>query len=136
MDPKLYNIGVVGAGMIARQHLEHIRNTGRAHVSWIAALRPENLEEVRSMYGIKYKTHDYRDMLNDPNVDAILITTPPHLHKEMFIETLRAGKHLLLEKPMAIRSEDLEEILAVQMKFPQLHGHGVFRKACQAFAQV
>ncbi len=119
MNRKLYNIGVVGAGMIARQHLDHIRNTGRANVTWIAALRPGNLEEVRAEFGIKNKTHDYRDMLNDPKVDAILITTPPHLHKEMFIETLRAGKHVLLEKPMAIRPEDLNEMLDVQVKNPQ-----------------
>ena len=120
MSHKFYNIGVVGAGMIARQHLEHIRNTGRAEVTWIAALRPGNLEEVRSEFGIKNKTHDYRDMLKDSKVDAILITTPPHLHREMFIETLRSGKHVLLEKPMAIRTEDLNELLEVKAEYPQV----------------
>ena len=136
MNESLYKLGVIGAGMIARQHLEHIRTTGRAEVSWIAALRPGNLEEVRSEFGIKYKSHDYRDMLKDPRVDAILITTPPHLHKEMFIEALRAGKHVLLEKPMAIRPKDLNELLDVRSKYPPTACHGVLRKACQTFAQV
>ncbi len=120
MNHKIYNIGVIGAGMIARQHLDHIRNTGRAEVSWIAALRPENLEKVRSDFGIKNKTHDFRDILKDPKVDAILITTPPHLHKEMFMETLKAGKHVLLEKPMAIHSEDLNEMLELHKENPHL----------------
>lgn len=106
--------------MIALQHLEHIRNTGRAQVSWIAALRPENLEKVRSGFGIPNKTHDYRDMLSDPAVDAILITTPPHLHRDMFIESIRAGKHVLLEKPMAIRTEELEDMLKEKAAFPHL----------------
>jgi predicted dehydrogenase len=117
---KLYNIGVIGAGMIALQHLEHIRKSGRAEVSWIAALRPDNLEMVRSRFGIKYKTHNYRDMLADSAVDVILITTPPHLHREMFKECLKAGKHVLLEKPMAITTEELEDLLECKKKHPQL----------------
>ena len=106
--------------MIARQHLDHILHTGRAEVSWIAALRPENLEEVRSRFGIRHKTHDYRDMLKDPEVDAVLITTPPHLHRDMFIQSLRAGKHVLLEKPMAIHPEELIELLDEYKKHPHL----------------
>ena len=106
--------------MIARQHLEHLRNLGRTRVTWIAAIRPDNLEEVRSSFGIGRKTHDYRDMLADPEVDAVLITTPPHLHKEMFIETIMAGKHVLLEKPMAIQLDDMEEMLSVKAEFPDV----------------
>lgn len=115
---KTYNFGIIGAGMIARQHLEHMRNTGRTEATWIAARNPENLEWVRSSFGIKNKTHDYREMLADPLVDAILVTTPPHLHREMFLDAVRAGKHVLLEKPMAILQEDLEEMLRVKEQFP------------------
>ncbi len=120
VNPRIYNVGVIGAGMIARQHLEHLRNTGRGKATWIAALRPHNLEKVRSEFSITNKTHNYRDILNDPAVDAILITTPPHLHKEMFMETVRAGKHVLLEKPMAIRMEEMEEMLAFKANHPEV----------------
>jgi len=115
---KTYNIGMIGAGMIARQHLEHLGNTGRADVTWIAAINPRNLETVRADFDIKQKTHDYNDMLNDAAVDAILITTPPHLHKEMFIAAVRAGKHVLLEKPMAILMEDIKEMMAIKKQYP------------------
>jgi len=117
---KQYNIGVIGAGMIALQHLEHIRNTGGAEVSWIAALRPGNLEKVRARFDIKNKTQNYRDILEDPAVDVVLITTPPHLHREMFMECLKAGKHVLLEKPMAITTEELEDLLRVKAEHPNL----------------
>jgi len=79
-----------------------------------------NLEEVRSEFGIKYKTHEYRDMLADPEVDAVMITTPPHLHKTMFIEAVRAGKHVLLEKPMAISKDDINDMLSAKAERPDV----------------
>ncbi|MCK4747457.1 MAG: Gfo/Idh/MocA family oxidoreductase [Bacteroidales bacterium] len=119
-DHKTYQIGLIGAGMIARQHLENLRKTGRTEVTWIAAINPENLEAVRSKFNIRNKTHDYHDMLNDPGVDAILISTPPHLHKEMFIEALNAGKHVLVEKPLAIHLDDIDEMLDAKKRYPEL----------------
>jgi predicted dehydrogenase len=115
---KIYNVGVVGAGMIARTHMDNLKKTGRARIGWIAARNPENLERVRAEFEIPNKTHDYRDMLHDPGVDLILITTPPHLHREMFIETVRAGKDVLLEKPMAISRQEIDEMLAVKSRYP------------------
>jgi predicted dehydrogenase len=116
--PKKYNIGVIGAGWIAKAHMGFLQQTGRAHISWIAARNPGNLEEVRSAYHIPNKTNDYREILNDPDVDVVLITTPPDLHKEMFIECVKAGKHVLLEKPMALHIEELEEMMAVKAQYP------------------
>jgi len=120
IDRKIYNVGVIGAGMIAKTHMGNLKRTGRAKITWIAARNPENLEEVRTKYDIPNKTQDYRDMLRDPDVDVILITTPPHLHKEMFIETVRAGKHVLLEKPMAISMEEIDEMLELKARHPGL----------------
>jgi predicted dehydrogenase len=117
--PKRYNIGVIGAGWIAKAHMGFLQKTGRARISWIAARNPVNLEKVRSDYGVPNKTHDYREMLKDPDLDVVLITTPPDLHKEMFIECIRAGKHVLLEKPMALNIEDMEEMMRVKAQFPE-----------------
>jgi predicted dehydrogenase len=100
-DQKKYNIGVIGAG-------------------WIASRNPQNLEKVRSTHNIPNKTHDYRDILMDPAVDLVLIATPPDTHKEMFVETLQAGKHVLLEKPMALNMEELVEMMAVKAQYPDL----------------
>ena len=119
-EKKIYNVGVIGAGMIARTHMGNLEKTGRAKITWIAARNPENLEKVCSEYDIPNKTQDYRDMLNDPAVDVILVTTPPHLHKEMFIETVQAGKDVLLEKPMAMSMEEIDEMLEVKAKHPEV----------------
>jgi len=117
---KKYNIGVIGAGWIAKAHMAFLQETGRAHITWIAARNPENLEKVRSDFAIPNKTHEYRDILEDPAVELVLIATPPDTHNEMFTESLKAGKHVLLEKPMALNREEMEEMMAVKAQFPEL----------------
>jgi predicted dehydrogenase len=119
-EKPIYRIGVIGAGMIAKTHMRNLKRTGRTEIRWIAARNPENLEEVRAEFDIPNKTHDYKDMLRDPEVDVILITTPPAVHKEMFIETIRAGKHVLLEKPMAMSLEEIDQMITEKNKFPEL----------------
>jgi len=116
---KRYNIGVIGTGWIAKAHMGFLQKTGRADITWIAARNPENLEKVRSDFGIPNKTHDYRDILKDPSVEVVIIATPPDLHKEMFIEAVKAGKHVLLEKPMALNMEDVKEMMRVKSLFPE-----------------
>ena len=54
---------------------------------------------------------DYAAMLSDESVDAVLIATPNHLHKSMAMEALRAGKHILCEKPVMMCSADLAEVM-------------------------
>lgn len=118
--PERYNIGVIGAGWIAKAHMGFLQDTGRAFITWIAARDPENLEKVRSEYHVPNKTQDYREILKDPSVDLVLIATPPDTHREMFIAALKAGKHVLLEKPMALNSEDLDEMMRVKAIYPHL----------------
>lgn len=117
---KKYQVGVIGAGWMAKAHMRNLQMTGRAEISWIAARNPENLEKVRADFGVPNKTYDYHDMLRDPEVDLVLITTPPHLHHEMFIETVKAGKHVLLEKPMALDMNEIEEMMKVKNEHPDV----------------
>ncbi|MDF1574060.1 MAG: Gfo/Idh/MocA family oxidoreductase [Bacteroidales bacterium] len=119
-NPKSYHIGVIGAGWIARAHMGFLQESGRAGITWIAARNPENLEQVRRSFHVPNKTRDYRDILKDPGVDVVLIATPPDTHREMFVEALKAGKHVLLEKPMALNREELEEMMRVKAQYPEL----------------
>lgn len=117
---KKYQVGVIGAGWMAKAHMSNLQKTGRVDICWIAARNPENLEKVRSDFGIPNKSHDYHDILRDPQVDVVLITTPPHLHHEMFIETVKAGKHVLLEKPMALDMNEVEGMMKVKNEHPEV----------------
>lgn len=61
-----------------------------------------------------FRTYDsYEEILEDPSVDIVLIATPNHLHREQAIRAMRAGKHVLCEKPVMINAEDMEAVMAV-----------------------
>ncbi len=77
VNNKKYNIGIIGAGMIAEKHITAFQQSGRANISWIARRNISKLGELKRKYNIPNVTCDYKDILNDPGVDAIIISTPP-----------------------------------------------------------
>ena len=116
----MYKIGVIGAGMIAEHHIGAIQNVSDLEVTWLAATRQTSLDRVTEKFPIPHTTVDYKEILKDEEVDAVIICTPPHLHKTIFEESLEAGKHILLEKPSAISPEDLVHMGNCARKYPEL----------------
>ena len=116
----LKTFGIIGAGMIAEKHIVGIQKTGLARVKWIARRDGTKLDSIQQKYAIPLGTTDYRDILNDPEVDAVVITTPPALHYAQFVACVEAGKHILLEKPAAIRREQLDEMIRLAERHPDL----------------
>lgn len=95
-------IGMAGAGRGTELHM-----SGYDHVHGIIiryktifARRQEQLDVAKEKYGFEQTTTDFEELLNDPEIDVIDICTPPYLHKDMIIKTLRAGKHVICEKPL------------------------------------
>ena len=80
--------------------LAGIYDIDEARMRWVA-------EKGWHCYG------SYEEILNDETVDAVLIATPNHLHKEQAIRALRAGKHVLCEKPVMLSSQDLLDVMTV-----------------------
>lgn len=114
------NIGLIGAGMIGDVHIENIRKDGRADVTWIAARTEHTLQAKMNKHQIEHGTLDYRQMLDDRSLKAVVIATPPHTHLAMLKDALAAGKHVLLEKPMVPNRQELAELLAAVEKHPNL----------------
>jgi predicted dehydrogenase len=104
-------IGIIGAGMIGDVHINTIRNDGRGKVKWIAAATDETLLKKLSKHDIKHGTLDYNDILNDPEVDAVVIASPPFTHLEMTFAAIESGKHILLEKPMTVNMNESNQII-------------------------
>ncbi len=114
------NIGIIGAGMIAEKHIQAFQQTGKANITWLAELKDDLLEEITNKYNIPNGTKDYHDMLADSNVDAIIICTPPKSHRPIFSDVLKAQKHVLLEKPLGMTPEEVDEIVKERQNYPNL----------------
>ena len=111
---KTVNIGVIGAGGIATNaHLPAYKKCEAANVVAIADINETALEKARTEFDIPHGFTDYRELLAMEEIDAVSICTPNFMHKEPAIAAMRAGKHVLCEKPLAMNAEEGEEIVAV-----------------------
>lgn len=116
----LYQFGVIGAGMIAEAHAQNLQRSSRAAARWMAATTADKAARVGGRYAIPNTTAQYQDMLRDKAVDAVIICTPPHLHAEMMLEALQAGKHVLVEKPLALTLAEADRMIAAHRQHPHL----------------
>jgi predicted dehydrogenase len=113
-------LGLIGAGMIAENHAETFTQTGEAEVIWVSATREESVRIFKDRYQVPKGTLHYGDILADPDVDAVVIASPPYTHPGIFIESLKAGKHVLLEKPAAIDRAGLASMMEERARHPEL----------------
>jgi predicted dehydrogenase len=95
----LVRVAVVGTG-IGVTHIEVLREVPGAEVVAVCSAQLERARAVAERFGIPRATADYRDLLG-PDVDALVVATPPALHAPIGLEALAAGKHLFCEKPLA-----------------------------------
>lgn len=95
-------IGMAGAGRATELHMEALKKVSGIPLRFktILARRPEQLEPAKQLYGFEELTYDYEDLIRDPEIDVIDICTPPYVHEEMIINAMRAGKHVICEKPL------------------------------------
>jgi len=100
-------IGVVGLGWVAGAHIETFKNVKGAKVTAVCSRRKLDPKEVEKKYGLPLKVYNDLDaMLADKSVDAVDICTEHPLHPEQTIAAAKAGKHVVIEKPIAISWKD------------------------------
>ena len=108
------NIAVIGAGRIAHSHFAGLLNLPQCYRYAICdPCEDGRAEKLKEQYGVEKACADYKELIGDPKVDAVIVTTPDHSHCEIASAFLRDGKPVLLEKPMALKKEDCEELLRV-----------------------
>lgn len=104
-------IGASGRAIIAQNW--HAPVSTESEVVAAADISDAALEACRAWAGpALHTTRDYRDIVNDPSIDAVAVLSPDRFHEEQAIAVLNAGKHLYLEKPMALTTEGCDRILA------------------------
>ncbi|MCG0314566.1 MAG: Gfo/Idh/MocA family oxidoreductase, partial [Calditerricola sp.] len=108
-----HRLGIIGAGGIAREvHVPVLRTFSDVKIVAVADVDRAAAERLAGVHGIPHVMTDYRELLARSDVDVVLISTPNHLHAEMAVAALEAGKHVLLEKPMATCAAEAERIAA------------------------
>lgn len=110
---KQYRVGIIGYGWAATAHIAAINGTGKGRVTAICSSRDLDEAELSATHGGEIKTYrDLKDMLADRSIDVVSITSHPWKHKEHAIAAAKAGKHIILEKPMALAWKDCKAIEA------------------------
>ncbi|HLK57695.1 MAG TPA: Gfo/Idh/MocA family oxidoreductase [Chthonomonadaceae bacterium] len=95
------NVGIIGAGGIARKlHLPQLADIPDVKVTHLAGRKPHRLRLLSEQFDVPHWTTDYRDLLADDRLDAVIVATPHPLHVSVGLEVLAAGKHLLMQKPL------------------------------------
>ena len=98
----MINVGIIGLGRIADlHHAAYVDNPG-ARLYAICDANPSLLEARKEAWDVAAAYHDYQELLADPRVDAVEIITPQTLHEAMVVDAARAGKHIAVQKPMAV----------------------------------
>ena len=112
INKQMLNWGILGTGMIARKFAEELNQT---HPESLVAAGSRSQEKAAE-FGVPYSiqnTGTYEDVLADPSVEAVYIALPNGMHHQWSIAAMKAGKHVLCEKPIASNLREAEEMFAV-----------------------
>lgn len=105
--------GVIGLGIMGQQYVKIFSALPGSEVVAVANSNPERLQQVAGQFGIRNSYLDYRRMLDEAPVDAVVVATPDFAHFEPARAVLQAGKHLLVEKPMTTSVAEADELLGL-----------------------
>lgn len=114
---KKYNVGVIGYGWVATAHIPAINASSQAQVTAVYSSRPQDGAELSAKYGSPITTYTSLDaMLADPNINAVSVCSMPSLHAKHVIAAAKAGKHIIIEKPLAMSQKDVDAMVAAVEK--------------------
>ena len=135
MDQAVF--GMIGVGGIAQsQHLPNLTRAPHVRLKTVCDLREDLLEQMRVKYGVPHSETDYRALLNDPEIDAIVVATREDMQAPLAIEALNAGKHVYVEKPLAETPEAVEGVVAAQKASGKFAAVGFNRRMAPSYRKA
>ena len=111
-----FNVAVIGAGGIGQDHLASFKKHPAARVVALAEVSPERGREAAEKFGIPELVTDYRKLLGRGDIDVVSVALPNYLHAKVALEALKAGKHVMLDKPMTTNARDAARLVAEASK--------------------
>lgn len=107
----MVKVGIIGAGRIGKVHVESIcTQVANAEVKILAdPFMSEETEKMAKNMGVRAVTKDYKEVLADPEIDAVLICSSTDTHSPISVEAIKAGKHVFCEKQMTMMLQRLKK---------------------------
>ncbi len=134
---KQLNIGIIGAGRIGKVHMQSITyNVPTAKVLGITDVFKDGLQDLADKYGIEKVYDDYKEMLADKDIDAVLVCSSTDTHADISIEAAKAGKHVFCEKPVDLTPEKVQAVIDAVAEAGVKLQVGFNRRFDHNFAQV
>lgn len=122
-------VAVIGCGNIANSaHIPAYLKNKQVQIAWFCDIIPERAEGAVARYGCGRACTDYRTVLEDPQVEAVSICTPNNFHAKIAIDAMRAGKHVLCEKPAARTYQEACQMQQVQHETGKMLNIGVVNR--------
>jgi len=109
--------GVIGCGVIGNVHARAVINDPGAVLTAVCDIRSERAEAFKQEFGCRSYL-DYHELLQDDEIDAVTICLPHGAHRDAFRAAVRRGKHVLCEKPLGIRPEELSDMISLSEEAP------------------
>jgi len=133
---KIVRLGCIGCGGFAGTHLAQLEMVKNAKVVAIADINPDHLKEKSEEFGIADTYLDYHDLLAREDIDAVVLPIPDQIHCQVTVDALRAGKHVLCEKPMALDLAECKEMVRVAQETGKQLMVGQIGRYSPAFAKA
>ena len=108
-------VGVIGAGNIGFFHIRGLKMVNvfgdyDVRLVALADTDKEQAETIGKRFGFEKITTDYKDLISDPDVEVVAVLTPNYTHAQLAIDAAKAGKHVMVEKPMAMSVKQAKEM--------------------------
>jgi len=114
-------VAVIGAGNFSKMTLMPALAKSAARIATIADIKGEAAQHLAAKFGAETAGTDYKLALRDPGVDAVLIAVGHSLHARMVCEALEAGKHVFVEKPLAMTADELKQVIETAGRYSGRH---------------
>lgn len=109
-------VGIIGCGHVSKAHIPHILRVEGVEIVGIYDIDEENTRDKARQFGIQRIYRDVSSLLEEASPDVVHVLTPPQSHKQLSIQAMEAGCHVLVEKPMALNTEEADEMIAVSRR--------------------
>lgn len=118
---KQVRIGIIGAGLFTTTHMNEFAKVPEARVVAFSRRNPEALKAIQDRYDVSLGFTDYRDLLARKDIDAVDVVTPTDSHHEIVLAALKAGKHVLCDKPLAMTATQARQMVVAAEKSGLVH---------------